>query len=83
MARFQLTRAVAPGQLHFSAGEIVTDQQPGVLGDRYWPNLSAGTIAAGMVPLDPSGVAMKNASVFKNEIVSATITGADSIGVQR
>jgi hypothetical protein len=26
---------------------------------------------------------MKNASVFKNEIVSATITGADSIGVQR
>jgi hypothetical protein len=86
LARFQLRRAFAynGGHNHLIAGSIITnDPSFAESGDYIWTGLTAQTMGAGFVPLDADGVAMKAASVFANEIVSATITGADSIGVQR
>jgi hypothetical protein len=80
VARFQLTMAVSVGQVRFAAGEIVTDLQPApVIGDRYWPGLSAATMAPGMVPLDAGAIAIKAASPFANEVIRTWISGVDSI----
>jgi len=78
MARFRLTQAIATGALRFHAGEVVTDTMPLTApSDRHWSNLTAATMAAGMVPLD---AAMKSQSAWANEVISATIQGGHSIG---
>jgi hypothetical protein len=81
MARFRLTQAIASGSLRFAAGDVVTDIIPlTVATDKHWPGLSAGTMAAGMVPLDGAAPTMKNASMWAGEIIAATIQGVHSIG---
>jgi hypothetical protein len=86
LARFQLRSAFAynGGHNYLTAGSIIcNDPSSAQAGDHIWEGLTSQTIGAHFVPLDPGGVAMKAASIFRGEDVSATITGADSIGVQR
>jgi hypothetical protein len=80
MARFQLTMAISVSQMRFHAGEIVTDTLPTVpTNDRYWPGLTAATMAPGMVPLDAGAIAIKAASAFAGEVIRTWISGVDSI----
>ena len=68
------------GATKFCGGEVVTDiSPPSVVGDRHWPGLSAGVMAAGMVPLDSTATDMKNASAFAGEVVPSVILGVHSI----
>jgi hypothetical protein len=79
-ARFRLMRAIALSQQKFSAGDVVTDTVPLTeAGDKHWPGLTAAKMHAGMVPLNPEAQAMKDASPWANEVLSATVLGVDSI----
>lgn len=79
MARFQLTQAVWTGQEKLHAGQFVTDTIPLTIPtDRYWPGLTAATMVPGMVPVDGPASAMKSASRYAGEVISAP-TGAASV----
>ena len=74
-------KAISTAQERFYAGQVVTDTIPlTVATDRYWPGLTAAKMFSGMAPLDASATSMKNASVWANEVLPATILGVDSIG---
>jgi hypothetical protein len=84
MARFRTMAAFysdAQGVGKVSAGRVVASSQGTALfGDVVWVGLNAGTLPAQMVPLDAEAAAMKAASRWADEVINATILGADSVG---
>jgi hypothetical protein len=83
MARFRLTRAFAynGGANRLAAGQVIVDSSANAqAGDTVWTGLTSATMGQGFVPLDASATTMKSASVYANEVISATIVGVDSVG---
>jgi hypothetical protein len=82
MARFQLTSAIVVGAVRIRAGKTIADSQANAQpGDAVWTGLNAGTMIAGMVPLDASATTMKNASPYASLAAATAISGVDSIDV--
>jgi hypothetical protein len=84
MARFRTHAAFyadAQGVGRVSAGRLVANSLAAALpGDVVWTGLNAGSLPAQMVPLDAEAEAMKAASRWSDEVISATILGVDSVG---
>jgi len=84
MARFRTHAAFyadAQGVGKVSAGRTVASSLAAALpGDVVWEGLNSGSLPAQMVPLDADAEAMKAASRWANETISATIHGVDSVG---
>jgi hypothetical protein len=83
MARFQLTSALYVDQTgvgRVRAGKIICDSvansQPG---DVVWVNLNSNSLPRGATPLDPSAVAMRNASVWAGTPIANVCFGVDSV----
>jgi hypothetical protein len=88
-ALFRLTTAITWDQFRYEAGTVVSNKPP--LRDkrpwwlqgppvRYLPGLNHLTMPPGLVPLNTQAKSMHRRSKYAGEQVSATISGAESIG---
>ena len=65
MARFGSTCAFVVGGRKYKAGTTYADTVGNAqAGDVVWVGMSSSTMSPGLVPLDASATAMKNASVY-------------------